>query len=320
MRVQGYFAMFAGLFVFTAQAVADYPEKPIALVQGFAAGGNGDVIARIIGGGLSKEFGQQVLVEARTGAGGNIASASVAKASADGYTLILMTGGHAVSAAIYKQLAFDPIEDFTWLSTVTTFPFVISVKSDSRIKDIADLVAIARGAPGALSYSSVGIGSTQHLSGELLQSMAKISLNHIPYRGGSGPVQDVLGGRVDLMFDSVTVTRVNVQAGRLRALGVTSAKSIPQLPDVPPVAATIPGYEVMSWTGLAAPKNLPDAIAKRLHAAMLKVLASPEIQTQLDATGGVPSPSNAPGDMKSFVTKQIMQWKKVVADAKIPQQ
>jgi tripartite-type tricarboxylate transporter receptor subunit TctC len=264
-------------------------------------------------------LGQEVIVEPKPGAGGNIASGMVAKAPADGYTLILLTGGHAVSAAMYKKLPFDPLNDFSWLSVLTKFPFVISVSKDSRFHSIADVVAEAKKAPGTISYSSVGVGTTQHLSGELLQSMAGIQLNHIPYKGGARPLQDVLGGRVDLMFDSVTVTRAQVEGGKLRALGVTSLKSVPLLPGVPPVAEAVPGYEVTSWAGIAAPKGLPQPLADRLRAAIHQVLADPGVVRKLEATGGVISPSASSAEVKAFVGAQIGTWKKVVANAKIPQ-
>lgn len=297
-----------------------YPDKAITLVQGFNVGGNADIVARILANALSKELKQQVLVEARTGAGGNVASGQVSKAPADGYTLILLTGGHAVSAAMYKQLPFDPLEGFEWLSLVTKFPFVLAVSPDSPYKSVAAVVAAAKAKPGELSFSSVGIGSTQHLSGELFQSMAGIQLNHIPYRGGSAPLQDVLGGRVDMMFDSVTVTRAHIEAGKLRGLGVTAPQSAPQLPGVPPIQATVPGFEVTSWTGLAAPKGLPPALAQQLRQATVRALADPEVQRQLEATGGTVGASRTGAEMKGFVAGQIAKWKQVVQEAKVPRQ
>ncbi len=304
----------------TATHAAPFPEKPITLIQGFAVGGNSDTIARIVGQALAKELGQQVIVEAKTGAGGNLASAQVAKAPADGYTLILLTGGHAVSAAMYKKLSFDPVESFDWISLVSRFPFVLATRADSPIKSMADLLSAAKSRPGEVSYSSVGIGSTQHLSGELFQSMAGVELNHIPYKGGSAPLQDVLGGRVDLMFDSVTVTRTQVDAGKLRALGVTSSDRAPLMPSVAPIKDSVAGFEVTSWTGIAAPKGLPEAVATRLHAAITTVLKAPAVIAQLEATGGVSSPSASTAEMRAYVSNQVQKWKKVVRDAAIPQQ
>ena len=308
------------LMVGSLNAQTAYPDKPISLIQGFGAGGNSDTIARIIAPGLSKELGQQVIVDAKTGAGGNIASAAVAKSPADGYTLILLTGGHAVSAAVYNKLTFNPIEDFEWISLVTQFPFAVSVSEESKFKSLADVIAAAKSAPDTISYTSVGIGSTQHLSGELFASMAGVKMTHVPYKGGAGPLQDVLGGRVDVMFDSITVTKTQMEAGKLRALGVTSLKPYKLLPGVPPVADTIPGYEVTSWTGLAAPKGTSPEVLKRLHAALLKVLADPEVIAKLENTGGLVTPSSSGAQMQRYVASQIAQWKKVVALANIPKQ
>ena len=312
--------LLASLLAFGSSLAMAWPDKPITLVQGFAAGGNADTIARIIAEPLGKELGQQVVVEPRTGAGGNIAGTQVARATPDGHTLILQTGGHAVSAAVYKKLAFDPVEDFAWVSMVTRFPFVLATKADSRFKTVADVLAAAKAAPGAISYSSVGIGSTQHLSGELFQAMAGVQLNHIPYKGGSAPLQDVLGGRVDLMFDSVTTTRAQVQGGKLHALAVTAVERAPLLPAVPPLKDSVPGYEVTSWTALAAPKGTPPEVMGRLHAALVKVLKDPAVMKQLEATGGVASPSASGAEMKTFLAGQVDKWKKVVRDANIPQQ
>lgn len=312
----------AALALLGSQALAQtpFPSKPITLVQGFNAGGNADVIARIVATALARELGQPVNVEPRPGAGGNLASGQVARAPADGHTLILLTGGHAVSAAMYKQLAFEPLEGFDWLSVVTTFPFVLATSTESRFKNVADVLAAAKAAPGSISFSSVGIGSTQHLSGELFQSMAGVQLNHIPYKGGAAPLQDVLGGRVDLMFDSVTVTRAQIEGGKLRGLGVTGTTRAPQLPGLPPIADSVPGFEVTSWTGIAAPRGLPAPVAQQLHAAIVKVLAQPEVVRSLEATGGVVSPSASGTAMKAFVGAQIGKWNGVVKKAAIPQQ
>jgi len=313
--------LLASIFmVGSASAQSVLSDRPITLVQGFGAGGNSDTIARIIAPGLSRELGQQVIVDAKTGAGGNIASAAVAKSAPDGSTLILMTGGHAVSAALYKQLSFNPLEDFDWVSLVTQFPFAVSVSEESKFKTLADVIKAAKAIPDSISYTSVGVGSTQHLSGELFASMAGVKMMHVPYKGGAGPLQDVLGGRVDVMFDSITVTKTQMEAGKLRALGVTSLRPYKLLPGVPPVADTIPGYEVTSWTGLAAPKGTSPEVLKRLHAAVIKVLSDPEVIAKLENTGGLVTPSSSSVQMKQYVADQIAKWKRVVAMANIPKQ
>jgi tripartite-type tricarboxylate transporter receptor subunit TctC len=300
-------------------AAQAYPAKPVRIVQGFAAGGNGDTIARLVGQSVGEILGQAFITEARTGAGGNIASEFVAKAPADGYTLILQTGGHAVSAAMYKSLPFEPVSDFRWLSLVSVFPFVIGTSADSRLQNIKDLIDLAKAEPGKLSFSSVGIGTTQHLAGELLQSSAGVRMLHIPYRGGGTPVQDVIAGRVDILFDTVTVARAQVQGGRLRALGVTSRARIPQLPDVPAVAETVPGFEVTSWAALAGPSALLPEIVRTLHGALAKALAQPDLGKRLIDIGGTPT-SSTPEETARHVASEVEKWKRVVAQANIPRQ
>lgn len=313
------FAMTIAASGSSAVHAQSYPSKPVKIYQGFAVGGNADTIARLVAQGLSEELGQQFLVESRTGAGGNIASDFVAKSAPDGYGLVLLTGGHAVSAAMYKALAFDPQNDFKWLSLVSVFPFVIGTSVDSKIKTIADLIATARNEPDKLSYSSVGVGTTQHLAGELLQATAKIKMLHIPYRGGGAPVQDVITGRVDILFDSVTVSRAQVAGGKLRALGVTSTSRIPQLPDVPAVAETLPGFNVTSWAAIAAPAGLPAEIANRLHAAIARTVARPDVGKRLFDLGGIAT-SSTPEETATHVARAIATWKRVVEQANIPKQ
>ena len=310
----------AGLLFALHAGAQTWPTKPITLVQGFAAGGNADTIARIVADGLARELGQPVIVEGRTGAGGRLASTLAVNAAPDGHTLILLTGGHAASAAFYEKLPFDSLRDFSWVGLVTTFPFVVATRADSPIKSMPDLIAMARKQPGKISFSSVGLGSTQHLAGELLQSMAKIKLNHIPYRGGTAPLQDVIGGQVDVLFDSVTVARSQVQGGRLRVLGITSKERNPLLPEAEPVATTVPGYEVLSWTALAAPKGLPAPVLDRLANALHKSLAQPALRQRLEATGGVPVTEGSPAATQRFIAGQIDKWQKVVLDAGIERQ
>ena len=205
----------------------------ITLSHGFGAGGNSDTIARIIAPVLAERLGQQVIVEPRVGAGGNLATDRVVKADPDGYNLIVLTGGHAVSGALYKTLPFDPVDDLQMLSTLIYFPFVISVRKDHRFRSLADLVAEAKAKPKTITFSSVGVGSTQHLAGELLASLAGIELVHVPYRGGQAPVTDLLGGRIDVMIDTLTVTRPQLNAGTIRGLAVTSHAPWPSLPGIP---------------------------------------------------------------------------------------
>ena len=299
-------------------APAAWPDRPIQIVQGFGAGGNSDTIARVLAAPLSAALGRPVVVEARTGAGGNIASEYVARARPDGHTLALLTGGHAVSAAVYRSLRFDPIEDFAFVSTVSVFPFVVATRAEGPIRGMAELIAAARARPGEITFSSVGVGSTQHLTGELLAQMAGIRLAHVPYRGGTQPLTDLLTGRIDLMVDSITVTGGALRAGSLRALGVTSAAPWPG-PEAAPVAGTVPGFEVVSWVGLVAPAGTPAPIVARLNAEVAKALALPEVRERLESLGSRPSPTT-PEAMRDFVAAQVAQWRRVVAEAGIERQ
>ena len=303
----------------SARAEDNYPSRPITLVHGFGAGGNADAIARIIGEGLSRRLGKPVVVEPRTGAGGNIASSYVAKATPDGYTLIMLTGGHATSAALYKSLPFDPVGDFQMISTVVYFPFVLAVKADSRFRTLADLIAEAKAKPGTLTFSSVGVGSTQHLVGELLASMAGIKLIHVPYKGGGAPINDLLGGQIDLLSDSLTITAPQLKAGTIRGLGVTSREPWPSIPDVPPIANTVPGYEVRSWLGIATAKNVPRPIVDRLNQDVRAVLEMPDIRGKLEAMGNEVRGSS-PDEMRGMIASEITRWKQLIKDADIPQQ
>jgi tripartite-type tricarboxylate transporter receptor subunit TctC len=294
----------------------DYPTRPITLMHGFGAGGNADVVARIMASRMQEGLKTSIVVDAKTGAGGTIASTAVSKAQPDGYTLIMLTGGHAVSAALQKSLPYQPVKDFQMISLVSTFPFVVAVRADHPAKTLDELLAMARREPSKLTFSSVGIGSTQHLTGELLASSSKVRFVHVPYRGGAAPVQAVLSGEVDMLVDSVTVAASHIKAGKLRALAVTSAMPWPALPGVPPVADTIKGFEVRSWLGLAAPRGVPADIVDKLNKEATRVLALPDTRRALENVGSEPAPST-PAKMQSLVESEIARWKKVIADAGI---
>jgi tripartite-type tricarboxylate transporter receptor subunit TctC len=310
------FAMSVGAFAY-AQDV--YPSRPVLLTHGFAAGGNADTIARIVGEPLSARLGQPVVVEPRPGAGGNTASARVAKGTPDGYTLIVLTGGQAVSAAIYRSLPFDPVDDFEMLSTIGFQAFVIAVRKESPIQHLGDLIATAKAAPGKLTFSSVGVGTTQHLAGELLCALAQIQMTHVPYRGGAAPLADVLAGRVDVLVDTITIAEPQLAAGTIRALGVTSPKRWWSLPDISPVADTVPGYDVQTWIGLATTKGTGQPLVQRLNSEIRSVVEIPSVRERLGKIG-MDVRASSPEDMRSLVSREIAKWKKVVDEAKIPQQ
>ena len=294
----------------------NYPSRPISLVHGFGAGGNADVLSRLIAERLQAQMGQPVVVEAKTGAGGTIASNLVAKAKPDGYTLIMQTGGHAVSGALYKSLPYDTVNDFDWVSTITTFPFVIAVRAEHPAKTLADLLESARKEPGKVTFTSVGVGSTQHLTGELLASSAQVKLLHVPYRGGGAPITGVLAGDVEILIDTITVAGPHIRAGKIRPLAVTSASAWPALPDVPTVAATLPGFEVRSWLGIAAPKGLPEPVLTRLNSEIRKALGEEQTRTRIEGAGSL-AQGSAPEAMRQMVASEVARWQKVVAEAGI---
>lgn len=289
-----------------------WPAKPVQLVHGFGAGGNADVIARLVAQKLQDALDKPVVVEIKSGAGGMIATNAVAKAEPDGHTLVMLTGAHTVSAAMRKTLPYDPVKDFAFISTVTSFPFVIAVRADHPAKTLADLIQMAKASSGKISYSSVGVGSTQHLVGELLAGTAGVQLLHIPYRGGGAPVQSVMTGEVDILVDTPTVALPHLQGGKLRALGVTSAAAWPTLPGVVPVAQTLPGFEVRSWLGLAAPAGTPAAIIQRLNKDVQKLLQRPDVIKSLNQSGSAPSYSTSQ-DMQEMVQTDIARWRSVIA-------
>lgn len=295
-----------------AQAQQAYPSRPVQLIHGFGAGGNADVVARLVAQKLQGYLEQPVVVDIKSGAGGTIATNYVAKASPDGYNIVMLTGAHTVSAALRKSLPYDPVKDFAFISTVSTFPFVVAVRAEHPAKTLAELLDMAGKAPGKISFTSVGVGSTQHMVGELLSAAAGVQLLHVPYRGGGAPVQAVIGGEVDILADTLTVATAHIQSGRLRALGVTSAMAWPSAPGVPPVSATLPNFEVRSWLGLAAPVGTPDAVIRRLNADVRRVLHQPEVQKILAAAGSAPAP-DSPEEMRNMVQNDIARWRAVIA-------
>jgi tripartite-type tricarboxylate transporter receptor subunit TctC len=308
----------AGLAV-SAQAQG-FPERPIKILQGFAPGGNADNIARTIGTEMAKGLGQSLVVEAQTGAGGTIASASVARAKPDGYTLLLATGGHAVAGALYANLPYKTVADFEMVSTITYFPFLIVTSADSKLKSFADLVAAAQKDPQGLSYGTAGIGSTHHLAGELLAKMAKANLLHVPYRGDAASITAMLANDVSFIIAPPTAVMANIKAGKLRALATTGPQRWAGLPELPSVAEQgVAGYDVRSWAGLLAPAGTPRAIVDRLNQEVIKSLQVSAVRTRLEDMGGE-AKGSTPEEMRAMVSAELQKWTQVVADAKIPKQ
>ena len=298
----------------------DYPSRPIRIIQGFAPGGNADSIASLLGQEMSRGLGQPVIVETKAGAGGNIAAEAVARAQADGYTLLLAVGGHTVSGALYQTLGYKSVEGFEWISTATVFPFVLSVRSDSPQQTVADLLTLARGKPDGVSYGSAGVGSTQHLTGALLASMSATQLLHVPYKGDAAALAALLAGDVNFVVAPGTATLPHVRGGRLKAIAVSGATRWPGLPEVPTVQeAGVQGFDVSSWAGLATTAGTPRAIVDRLHVEMNKALQVPEIRARLESFGGEVRGST-PEEMRVRVASEVQRWAKVIAEARIPRQ
>ena len=303
-----------------AAQAQDYPSRPIRLMQGFAPGGNVDNVARVLAAELQKGLGQPVVVEAKVGAGGNVAADFVAKAPPDGYTLLLAAGAHPASAVLYKNLNYKPVDDFAWISIASSYPFVVLVRPDSPIKSLPDLLKTAREKPGALSYGSAGVGSIQHMTGELLASMAGVKFLHVPYRGESLAVTAALGKETDFVITTTSVAIAQAQSGSLKPIAVTSTGPFPLMPDVPTVDSQgVKGFEVTSWSGLATTGGTPKAIVDKLNAEMQRVLKVPEVKARLESFGGTVAGST-PEQMRDRVTREVARWRKVVEDAHIEQQ
>lgn len=304
----------------TSALAAAYPDKSIKLYQGYAPGGNADSIARAVGLEIGKTLGQPLIVESQSGAGGNIAATTVARAKPDGYTLLLATGGHAVAGALYAALHYKTVADFEMISTVTYFPFLFVVQADSKYYSLKDLIAAANAKPASVTFGTAGIGSTHHLAGELFAAMAKTSLLHVPYRGDAASLTALLSGDVAFIIAPATAVLATIQSGKLRALAATGAQRWPGLPHIPTVAEQgIAGYEVSSWAGLMAPAGTPRPIIDQLNAATLKALQVPGVRKRLEDIGGE-ALGSTPEEMKTMVTKELDKWTRVVADAKIPKQ
>jgi tripartite-type tricarboxylate transporter receptor subunit TctC len=302
-----------------ATAQEAYPTRPILLTHGNTPGSNSDLMARIIADPLAARLGQPVIVESRPGAGQTIAFGRIASGTPDGYTLIMMHSGHPVAGAMYKTLKYDTVSDFQMLSQLILYPFVLAVRQDHPLKSMAELIAFAKTNPGKLSFSSTGVGTTQHLTGVLLQSKAGIEMNHISYRGATQAVQDVLGGRVDVLIETLTQTTPLILSGQMRGLAVTTAKAWRTQPGVPPLGDTVPGFEVNGWMGVATTRDVPRPIADRVTREIGEVLKLPEVRERFEQQGNEVQGST-PEQMRDRVAKELAMWKQVVKDGNIPQQ
>lgn len=294
-------------------ARAAWPDRPITLTHGFGAGGNADVVARIIAERLSTRLGQPVIVEPKPGAGGRIAAERAAHAGPDGQTLVILPGGHAVAAAIYESLPFDPVGDFSFISMLTDFPFILVTYPDHPVKTVADLIAAAKAAKEPLIYGSAGIGTGQHLSGALFAAMAGIQMQHLPFRGGAQGATELMGKRIDFLVDTPTLLLQFIKSGQLRPIAVTGRERFFALPDVPTIAeGGVAGYATSSWLGLAAPHGLPADMVARLNTETVGILGEEKVTEHLRNLGNVPTPTT-PAAFKERVENDIAKWNKAVA-------
>lgn len=301
-----------------ASEPAAYPRKPIRVLQGFAAGGNADTIARVVGTEMGKTLGHPLVIEAVSGAGGTLASAAVARAQADGYTLLLATGGHAVAGAMHAKLPYETVGSFQMVSTITYFPFLIVVPVNSKFGTFADLMKAAGGTQETMAYGSAGIGTTHHLAGELLAKQARLKLLHVPYRGDAAATTALLGGEVLFIVAPATAVEANIRAGKLRALAVTGPQRWLGMPEVGTVAEQgVAGYDVRSWAGWMLPAGAPPSVVKRLNEATKQALLSLEVRSRLRQMGGE-AQASTPSEMTEFVRQELTKWTQVVGEAAIP--
>ena len=293
-----------------------YPLRPVRLIIPFSPGGAADVPVRIIAQRLSDVLGQQIVIDNRPGAGSTIGADVAAKAVPDGYTLFTISNTHFVSAALYRRLPYDSLNDFTPVTQITSAPNVLVVHPSLPAKSVKELIALARSRPRQIDYASSGNGSTQHLTGALFCKMAGIEMTHIPYRG-SGPVTaDLLGGQVQVAFPGIAGMLPHIKSGRLRALGVTGTKRSPELPGVPTIAESgVKGYVMVAWFGIAGPRGLPRDIQMKLHADALRVAKLPEIQKSLSAVGQEVAWQDSPEHFLEFMKAEAVKWARAVKDS-----
>jgi tripartite-type tricarboxylate transporter receptor subunit TctC len=291
-----------------------YPARPIRIVHGFDGGSNPDVVARIVGPALTDRLGQAMVVEAKPGAGGRIATAYVAAQEPDGYTLMMLTAGDSVTAATDSKLPFDLLRDYAFISLVIQFPFLILVGADSPFKSMRELIDAARRAPGKLNFGTPGIRTTQHFCGELLKSSADIDLLHVPFKGS--PFQDLIGGRLDMMIAAPSVSTPQIKGGKVRALATTGRTRLESLPEVPALAETVADFEVTSWLGLAAPAKTSPAIVERLSVEVRRVLGEEAVRGRLLAIGSEPGGSTGAA-FRARVESDIRKWKGLAGKARL---
>lgn len=309
--------VFLGLAGAAQAQSQDYPNRLIKIVQGFPPGGNVDIIARLLANEMQKTMGQNIIVEARPGQAGALAAEAIARSDPDGYSLMVVASAHPAIGALSKNIKFKVVDDFSWVSVASFYPFIICVRKDSRFQTLQQLLDEAKAKPGSLTYGSAGVGSILHTTVELLGTQTKTKFLHVPYRGEAPAITGLLTGDFDFIAATTGPISQRIRNGEVRALAVTSKTRWGALPDVPTVAELgVPGFEVISWTGMAAPAGLPKPILDRLNAEVKHAVSVPEVADKLRAMGGDPR-GTTPEEMRALVASQYATWTKLAREANI---
>jgi tripartite-type tricarboxylate transporter receptor subunit TctC len=300
-----------------AASAQSYPNRLIKFMQGFPPGGNVDIIARLLANEMAKGLGQSTIVEAKPGAAGSLAAEAVARSDPDGYTLLVLPSAHPAHGALSKKVSYKVVDDFDWISVASFYPFLICVRKDSRFTSLKQLIEEARKNPGALKYGSAGVGTILHTTTALIANETKTTYLHVPYRGEAPAIIGLLQGEVDFAAVTSGPISARIRAGEFRALAVTSKTRWRDFPDVPTVEEQgIPGFEVISWTGLAGPAKMPTAVVDRLNAELRRAIAVPDVKSKLEAMGGDPR-ATTPAEMRALVARQYALWMKLAKEANI---
>ena len=307
-------ALLLSLLVAESSYALDYPTRPVRFIVSFAAGGPNDTIARILGQYLSEQLGQQFIVEDHVGAGGNIGMQDVLASAPDGYTIGFVAPNNAINATLYEHIPFDFVHDSTPIAGTMKLANVMDVNIDFPAKTLAEFIAMAKAEPGKINFASGGVGTSPHMSGELLAIMTGLKLTHVSYRGTGPAMTDLLGGQIPVLFDNLPGSMPQIKAGRIRALGVTTKDRVASIPDVPAIGETVPGYEVSVWFGISGPKGMPPDIVKKLNAAVNAVLAKAELKARFHDLGGEVMPMS-PAEFGKLIADETAKWAKVVKSA-----
>ena len=305
-------AVFAAIACATSAAA--YPDHPVKMIVPYPAGGTTDILARLVATRLEQRLGKPFIVENRSGASGMIGSAAVAQAAPDGYTLVVGTiSSHGINASVFKTISYDTVRDFAPVTIIASTPNVLMVHPSLPVHNVGELIAYAQKNPGTLSFGSTSTAGSPHMSGELLKTLAKINIQHVPYRGAAPMLNDLLGGHIKMAFDNLPSSMEHIRSGAVRALAVTTTERFPRAPDIPTMAESgVPGYEVAAWFGVLAPAKTPQPVLDVLYRNISEVLTEEPIRQRLDALGAVPV-GNTPADFARHIEEEVRKWKDVVA-------